>query len=108
MATIFEFLKRVEQRPGMFLYADEEDWELQFRNLKMLLIGYEQALWNHKLDEPGRDFLDQFGAYLFEKYGWSSSSGPIAAILRETPSPHEAWRTFWREVWAFRDSMLKN
>jgi hypothetical protein len=92
----------------MYLGGDDENRELQLRNLQLFLFGYESALCHHRIDEPGQDFLRKFGAYLRERFDWSMSTGPIAAVLRETGSPDEAWRTFWRLVWEYRDSVQKN
>ena len=104
MRTVFDLLKQIEQRPSMYIGADDER-ERQLRNLEMLLHGYALALWQHGLDEPGGDFLQSFGAYLRERFGWSISAGPIAAVLRETGSATDAWRTFWAQVWEFRASV---
>jgi hypothetical protein len=108
MTTIFDLLKMIEQRPGMFVGGDDGQRELQLRNLEMFLLGYANALHQHRIDEPGKGFLEKFGAYLRERFDWSASAGPIAAVLSETGSPDEAWRTFWRLVWEYRDSVQKN
>jgi hypothetical protein len=97
---VFRLLYEVEQRPGMYVGGEASDRVGQLRDLQLLLHGYEIALSHHELDEQGAHFSRAFGRYLQERFDWSMSQGPIAAVINET-SPEDAWSTFWRLVHEF-------
>jgi len=102
---IFDFLEQIQQRPGMHLGEDREAWLKQLNNLSCILYGYEVALSNHRISEPGVDFTWKFMSYLRDRFGWSTSCGPVGAIRDATSTEEEAWETFWRLLAEFRASL---
>lgn len=105
MATVFELLRAVQQRPAMYLGAEEAGRPQQLRNLEVMLYGYSEALHQHQLEEPGRDFVRGFGEYLRSRFGWSMSVGPVEAVLARAESDEEAWNSFWRLISDYRSRL---
>lgn len=104
MATIFGFLRAVEQRPFMYLGGDRVDNDL-LRRLELVILGYEYALCQHDIKEPGMDFLRAFAEYLRRTGGtrsWSMSCGVIAAVIEHSESETAAWDKFWHLLWTFQ------
>lgn len=103
MADIFGLLADVRKRPGMYLGGDDAHRLVQLRNLELWLLGYSNALANHGIQEPGVHFLRDFGEHLRHTRGWSTSCGPIDAIVRGTSDESEAWDMLWKLIDEFRD-----
>lgn len=91
--NILYVLNKIKERPGM--YVCNNTYEQQYRELQVLIIGYELALANHQIPEVGSQFLRCFGEFLNVEFGWSMSCGPLAAIEFEVGSPEKAWYRFW-------------
>ncbi len=104
--SIFDLLKEIKKRPGM--YVLNNNYEQQYRELQVLIVGYELALETHKISEPGRDFMKRFGIFLNNKYGWSMSCGPLAAIEVECQCSEKAWFRFWELLELYRSSFDDN
>ena len=102
MPTIYTFLSEIRQRPGMYVGGDEHDRGGQLRRLQFLLFGYGSAVELHGIDEPGRGFVVAFNDYLRERFGWSTSLGPMVAIIDNTPTPADAWSRFWELIDEFQ------
>ena len=105
MPSIFDVLEEVEKRPSMYVGWSESERRLQLQNLEMFMAGYTVAVHVHGIDEPVKDFLREFSRYLWVKYEWSVSCGPIAAIRDACQSDEEAWEKFWTLVRDFRASL---
>lgn len=104
MASIFELLDEIRQRPGMYVGWDESRRALQLQALVDLLNGYHLALRQHGIHEPVANFSREFGEYLWETREWSASRGPIAAIREAAKNDEEAWELLWSLVDEFRRS----
>jgi hypothetical protein len=104
MASVFDLLDDIQARPGMFLGWTANQRKEQLRHLETLLMGYGHAVAMHDLNDPGRDFLERFGAFLKSRHGWSDARGPIAAIVDRTGTHEEAWQLLWKLIREFRDS----
>jgi hypothetical protein len=99
--TVFNVLREIETRPGMFIGLDSQHRAAQLRALEALLHGYSLALSENGVDEPGIDFLRGLAAYMAAQ-GWKVGAiGPIATIVAESPNSEVAWRVFWKLVWEF-------
>lgn len=105
MASVFDVLNEVRSRPGLYVGGDESQRVLQLQNLEQLLCGYTLALRHHAVHEPVLDFLQEFGAFLFQTRGWSASCGPVAAICEAADGDDEAWRLFWTLVDEFQTTV---
>ena len=104
MRTVFDFLRDIEKRPALYVGYDDESPGERLRDLEPISLGYGYALAQHEIDEPGRDFLRDLADYLRERYGWSSSLGPIHAIRAAAGCDADAWPLFWRLLWELRDA----
>jgi hypothetical protein len=107
MASVFDLLDKIRERPTMYLGYDESKRALQLQGLEMLLAGYRMALENHNIKERVSDFNWEFATFLMEKKDWSPSCGPVVAILQAAKSEEEAWELFWRMVDEFRSTAEK-
>jgi hypothetical protein len=107
MASVFDLLDEIRKRPTLYVGYDESKRALQLQGLEMLLAGYRMALHNHNIKERVSNFNREFGRYLSETKGWSSSCGPVAAILQAATSEEEAWELFWTMVDEFRSAVEK-
>jgi hypothetical protein len=67
-----------------------------------MLIGYELALVEHGVEDPGKDFMRRFGAYLRARFGWSMSYGPLAAIRDHAANHRRAFEEFWKLLAEFK------
>lgn len=101
MASVFELLDEVQQRPELFL-GWNGDRGAQLRDLETLLMGYSHAIARHRIDDPGGQLLASFGNYLHERHGWSQAQGPIAAIRANAANDDEAWKSLWVELAGYR------
>ena len=108
MRTVFNLLKEIHKRPGLYLGWDEQHRVRQLQDLEMLLYGYATALKHHGIQEQVMDFNREFGDYLRQTRGWSLSCGPTAAIVGATANEQEAWSLFWELVDEFRASIEGN
>jgi hypothetical protein len=70
----------------------------------MLIVGYSLAVYHHRLSDSGWVAYASFPDYLRERFGWSMSCGPIAAIRQDAGGDDEAWDRFWDLLWEFRAS----
>src|SRR6478735_7484297 len=77
MASVFELLEEIEKQPGIFLGWSTAERGEQLRDLETLLIGYGHAVERHGIDDAGATFMQSFGVFLRERYGWSAAIGPI-------------------------------
>lgn len=102
---VFDFLEQIQKRPGMHLGEDHDERHKQLLNLSCILYGYEVALSNHQISEPGVDFTRRFMNYLHDRFGWSRACGPVGAIRLATSTEEEEWETFWRLLAEFRASL---
>lgn len=105
MASIFEVLEAIEKRPSMYVGASNSERGEQLRNLELLLHGYAIAVDSHGLSEPVQDFPKAFAEYLYKRFEWSASAGPVAAIKDAAKSDEDAWQMFWKLVKDFRNSL---
>jgi hypothetical protein len=105
MASVFEVLDEVRKRPGMYVGGDDTARALQLQNLEQMLCGYSLALRQHRIEEPVTDFIREFGEYLRKTKGWSTSCGPVVAIIGEAGGDSEAWELFWSLVDEFRTTV---
>jgi hypothetical protein len=102
MASLFDVLELVEKRPGLYVgYSDAERGD-QLLALETLIRGYAQAIHHHGIRDPGWDAYAAFPGYLQERFGWSMSCGPIAAIRSASAGDEDAWKRFWALLWEFR------
>ncbi|NTX51807.1 hypothetical protein [Myxococcus sp. CA039A] len=106
MTSIFDFLRQVEQRPSMYLGYMNNQREEQLSSLEFVIMGYTCAIQQHQLVEPTLNFREDFGNFLRQKYGWSMSTGPIGAVLREYSDKETSWKVFWTHVWEFERSLM--
>jgi hypothetical protein len=74
----------------------------QLGNLEMLIAGYALAVYHHGLRDPGFDAYAGFPEFLRDRFGWSMSCGPIAAVRQVSLSDDDAWTRFWDLLWEFR------
>ncbi|MCP3139186.1 hypothetical protein [Pyxidicoccus xibeiensis] len=102
MMSIFDLLEEVRRRPGMYVAGDESQGALRLRSLEQLIHGYSLALRQHGIQESVVEFARDFGEFLWETRGWSTSSGFAAAVLEAAGSDGAAWELFWRLVEEFR------
>ena len=102
-ASLFAILALVEMRPGMYVGFSEFERGQQLRALDVLIGGYTLAIHQHGLQDPGFDAYAGFPDFLKGRFGWSMSCGPIAAILEASENDDEAWNSFWRLLWEYRD-----
>lgn len=98
MNDIFSLLAEARSRPGMVIGYGPEDVRERLNGLHTMIAGYEWALENHDVREPGRTFLSDLADHIRETRKWSLSCGPMGAILEHSQSPQEAWGTFWSIV----------
>jgi hypothetical protein len=99
-SNLFEFLDKVEKRPGM--YVGGETARTRLDSLEDLIHGYETALAVHGITEQGTDFIRDFADYLRSEFGWSMSCGPIAAIRVACNDDDIAWTRFWTLLREYR------
>jgi hypothetical protein len=103
--TVFNFLREVQARPGMYLGYDPQHKAEQLRALETMLRGYSFALSEHSIEEPGLHFFGDFPKYIASR-GWKRSPlGPVFAILDAAASPDEAWDDFWRLIWDYEATL---
>src|SRR5262245_48093933 len=102
---VFDVLDEIRLRPSMFLGGADDRRDEQMRNLELVMSGYALALRVHRIDEKVADFQRDFSKYLYERYGWSMSCGPMAGILIATSNGDDAWRQLWLLVDEFRQSV---
>jgi hypothetical protein len=107
MPSVFDVLDEIEKYPGMYVGGDDSQRGLQLQNIELLLFGYALALRAHNIDEPVKDFVHEFGEYLWRKYEWSAACGPVAAIRGGAKDDDEAWSMFWQLVREYRISLGK-
>ncbi|MCP3142912.1 hypothetical protein [Pyxidicoccus xibeiensis] len=88
-----------------YLGCADDQRDKQLNNLQFIIYGYTVALKQHQLGEPTEDFLSDFAHSLRKKFGGSMSTGPIAAIRRESKNDEVAWSRFWILVWEFSKSL---
>ena len=100
MATIFDLLNEVRNRPSM--YVGWSDRKAQLQHLESILYGYERALGAHDIDEPGVGFSRAFMDYLTETQGWDTTCGIAATLLENCSNEAQAWERFWEVVEQFR------
>jgi hypothetical protein len=91
----------------MFLGWSSAERGAQLRDLEILLMGYGHAIERHGIEEPGRTFLRSFSQFLHERYEWSKSLGPIAAIREHAKDDEQAWQLLWTLIREFRGTMTK-
>jgi hypothetical protein len=101
---IFEVLEDIRKRPTMYVGESNSERGKQLCNLDLLLQGYALAIEHHRIVEDIADFPKAFGSYLHERFGWSVSAGPVAAIRDATMTDDEAWTRFWQLVTEFQSS----
>ncbi len=90
----------------MYLGSNDQRGD-QLRSLESLIHGYTLALQRHGIDEGVADFAREFAGYLQERFSWSTSCGPIAAVRDASKDDEEAWTTFWVLVEDFRTSLVR-
>ncbi|MGC4024434.1 MAG: hypothetical protein QM744_04340 [Mesorhizobium sp.] len=105
MHTIFDILEKIEKLPGLYIGRDPSQRAAQLQDIEMLIYGYALAIDLHNIDEPGKDFSRQFSNYLFNKYKWSQSCGPVAAIREAAGDDDKAWDMLWRLIREYRTSI---
>ena len=76
----------------------------QLRKVETYIHGYNGALHTHGIDEPGLDFARRLGKHLERTRGWSTSCGPVDAIVTHPDSDEHAWEHFWELVAEYRDA----
>jgi hypothetical protein len=101
MRSLFAVLKLVELQPEVYLGATTRTEQLVA--LRTLLSGYELALEQHDIQEPGRSFLSRLGAFVERRYGLARPAVDVVRIV--SLSDDDAWNLFFELVWAFRDSL---
>lgn len=96
MATIFSVLDAIRHRSGMFLRETESFWDLH-----VFLIGYCAATHVHGVqdDEVEGDFLDDFGAYLCDRFGWPAEFVGIGGVAKH----HADKTTLWAHLFSLFD-----
>jgi hypothetical protein len=106
--SIFNWLREVEKRPGMYVGGDGTLGVDELRCVESMIRGYVFALNEHSIVETrAPDFLSCFGDYLRKRFGWSMSIGPIGAILTEARTRSaDPWRLFFSLLWSFEESLL--
>jgi hypothetical protein len=102
MASVFEALDEIRQRPGLYLGGDDTQRVVQLGNLEQLLSGYALALRQHGVRETVTDFNRELAAYLWTAKGWSASCGAVAAVREHATSNSDIWDLFGRCVDEFR------
>jgi hypothetical protein len=102
MASVFELLDEIRERPAMYLGGDDTQRLLQLANLEQLLSGHNLALRRHGIREDVADFNKEFSTYLWEKKGCSASCGALAAVRDAAGSDRGAWELYWLSVDEFR------
>lgn len=102
MPSLFDLLERVKRRPGMYIGYDDQELDRRWVALEVMVIGYEYALREHSLNEPGTDFCNRFAAFLRGRFGWSMSCGPFFAIREHVSDDQQAFEEFWKLVAEFR------
>ena len=107
MPSVFDLLEEIEKRPNMFLGWGPDERGKQLESLEAILMGYGHAVARHGIDEPGRNFLQTFGHFLRERYGWSESLGPISEIRVHATSDEDAWQLMWKLIREFRLTSLE-
>ena len=105
MATVFDLLAAIRERPSMYVGEDDASRGNQLRNLELLLHGYALAVRLHGLDEPVKNLPHEFAEYLRAKHDWSAAAGPVAAIREASGSDEEAWEVFWTLLDEYRGSL---
>jgi hypothetical protein len=96
MSDIYEFLRDVRERPGMYVL----DYSLE--PLQSMCHGYSVALEAHGIHELGVDFNRRFSDFVYEQRGWSMSIGWADGIRRHAKSNEEAFQTFFALLELFR------
>jgi hypothetical protein len=104
--SIFRLLEEVRKRPGMFVGGLPRTAPMDA--LEMLLRGYELALTEHQISEPGSKFLSNFGNYLWTTHGMEQSCGPIRAIRHASATDEEAWTRLWTLLDEFKATLGLN
>jgi len=101
-ASVFDILEAVRSRPAMYVGGSDADRAGQLRTLEVLLQGYAMAVNQHGLRDAVADFNRDFGSYLYRRFGWSMSTGPVAAILDVEADGDAAWERYWHLVDDFK------
>lgn len=100
--SFFTLMELIEKRPGMYVGYSDGQRDEQLRSLEMLIVGYSLAVELHDARDPGFEAYSGFADYLRGRFGWSMSSGPIAAIRQASGSGDDAWSRFWQLLSEFR------
>jgi hypothetical protein len=103
MASIFDLLERIRERPTM--YAGGDTHRAQLDDIEQLLNGYTLALGEHDLTEVATDFNKEFAAYLWRTREWSASCGPVAAVFDAVADDEASWNKYWELVEEFKRSL---
>lgn len=90
----------------MYVGYGDSDRLRQLQSLETLLSGYALALRAHGLTEVVGDFNRELSAYLRQTRGWSSSSGPVAAVRDAAHSDADAWTLCFRLVDEYRAHLV--
>lgn len=80
----------------------EKEYRLQLRAIEQLIAGYEYALHEHGIAEPGSEFRKEFADFVKVKKGWHEAFGPIDVILHFVKDDAKAWDTLWELIDEFR------
>lgn len=92
MSDIFDHLRRIRQRPSMYvLRADESE---HLREVQSLVWGYVAALHAHGIEEHAGIFPRTFSTYLYRTRSWSASAGFVHQITTHCPEGTSAMALF--------------
>ncbi len=97
--SLLTMLALVEKRPSMYLGYDESHRAQQLDALESFIAGYCAAVHHHGLIDAGYTAYARFPDYLRNRFGWSMSCGPIAAIREHSDRDAAAWDLFWTLLW---------
>ncbi len=98
----FELLRRIADRPAMYLRFADTDRHAQLENIGDLLDGFAAAL--EVLELGNVRFQSDFAAFVCRQTGWSGSCGAVSTISEHAASPNEAWAMFWLLARMYEDS----
>ncbi len=103
--SFFTLMDLIEKRPGMYVGYSNAQRDEQLRGLELLIVGYGLAVQLHGVHDSGVEAYSGFADYLRDRFGWSMSCGPLAAIRQASDSSDDAWSSFWRLLSEFRASV---
>jgi hypothetical protein len=103
--SLLKWLDLIHLRPGMYLGVSAPDFGGMLDRLEGLVLGYQLAIHEYQLRDPGVELYSEFSRYLETRLGTGMALGlVIPAIRRANPTDAQAWEALWSLLAEFRNA----